>query len=850
MGKAALANADVPNTCSGAIQPDVVYPCSSLPVDSTNTYTFSLSQATDLVFVRVTATDGETLPFSVTGPGGSDANCQFIFFPTLQCTTSEAGTYMLQVQSAGIETAYTVTYTPLLSDATCTALTDGDVSFASPALTGTLVAGSNGNCYTLDQPVGTVLRTLIDGPNVTADIYDASGALVCGGVGDCTLTGAGPYRALVGTTDASASTYQWGLFRISNAIGCVAINPQPYGVVPDTNSTNRCRSLHVATAGLYQIDVVTADGSIQFGTIYDASGTQVCSSGGGPCELPAGDDALVLIGPLSNQPAFGVIFIAGSETRGCTPVSDTGFADGAATGSSTGTEDICLSLPTASGEADSIFNGLSENVTQPDVQVVDSTGAQVCENFDFGFDTCKLIGTAPFNIVLSFAGPGAYQILVQRADSASGCTNWPQSGYGGTPGVQVTLKASFRAACLAIPANQHSTGEMIDYTNTTNVLNAGMTVLDPTGTQVCLANSLGLCSLKSGVAYTAILSSPSAVDTYKLVRRDMSASATCGSPKKTAPAGPSNKLTLTSALDARCIRLTAAASDDLLMGVRTATGSDAGAVLFVADNAGKVLCRQFGVPCRVSGSTSYQVIVVASNFAGTSITAHLDTWRVGTSAGWASQCTAHQIGSAGFAPFSSTLTESRTGYCAVVSVRPSEVFGVYGVTSAPRPQAPWVSMLGSADWTGSDYCGNQNFGDLSFQCQVPPTSPGQAVLILYPFTTDLPVSFTVQGFCEANCVTAPAPPTITRVTPRAGKSGQVAELTVTGSGLTMGDQVSLTSNGSAVTAGESTPVIASADGTSLTVRLSLFGVNPGKYDVKVTTPTFATATLPTVFHVS
>src|SRR5215475_2302028 len=44
VGKAALAGTNVPDTCSGAIQPDTIYPCSSLPAGATNTYTFDLAQ--------------------------------------------------------------------------------------------------------------------------------------------------------------------------------------------------------------------------------------------------------------------------------------------------------------------------------------------------------------------------------------------------------------------------------------------------------------------------------------------------------------------------------------------------------------------------------------------------------------------------------------------------------------------------------------------------------------------------------------------------------------------------------------------------------------------------------------
>ena len=104
-----------------------------------------------------------------------------------------------------------------------------------------------------------------------------------------------------------------------------------------------------------------------------------------------------------------------------------------------------------------------------------------------------MTGTAPFHLVLSgrLSGSG-YQMLVQRTDSTAGCAAWPQSGFGGSYGAEVSLPADNLAKCLTIPAGQHSTGEMIDYENLTGQADAAVYVNDPAGNQICVGSFGGL----------------------------------------------------------------------------------------------------------------------------------------------------------------------------------------------------------------------------------------------------------------------------------------------------------------------------------------------------------------------
>ncbi|WP_370083672.1 hypothetical protein [Streptacidiphilus sp. MAP12-16] len=835
--RSAIAHSSVPDTCSGPITADTVYPCTTPSAGGTDTYTLTLPNATDLLLVRATSTGGNALPITINAPDSSVVTCQQPYgHQNSQCATAQAGTYTVRVQNGG--GAYTLAYTPLLSDASCTV---ADPSFSAPTLQGAVAASTTGNCYTLAMTSGSVLHVGLSSTpwqDLTVAVYDATGTQICiDDEGDCTLTGTAPYRVLASNDYGQAVTYFLQLNSVSQPQGCLTVTQQTYGTVPDSSSAVACRTLTVTTADQYQVYAATSQFGGISGTLYHPDGTAACTNSGSTCQLVPGTYDFVATEYPASTPPFGVVFIAADESRGCTATGDTGFASGPATGGFSGiAEEICLTLPTASGKSDYIFDQPTADGSNPQMQVVDATGAQQCPSASFNYATCQLTGTAPFRALLSAQeATGGYQLLLQRTDSSSGCAVWPQSGFGGSWGAEVSLTVSSYVKCLSIPANQHSVGEMIDYQNIANKVDGNITVNDPSGKQICIGFSTAICSYAPGVAYTALVEGVKLTgsDTYKVVRRDVSRTASCSTPASTTVGGPSTGFLLTSALDAVCVRITAAATDKIWTSARANVPAPAGAVLEVADATGSIICRQWGVSCQVTGSTSYQVIVIASGYAGITIPARVDTWRVGTAAGWASECTAHQLSANGFAPQNGSLTETSTGYCAVVQMPTSELLGV-GIVTPTHTGSPWVSMYDNADWTnGIGICniggGGNNF---SFQCQTPSSTTDQAVMMVTPGNSPTPIDYVMQGVCERNCATPPAAVTLNSLSPAVGPAGTQNQVVVHGTGLNLGTELDLASNGTVVSNYQVNQVVsASPDGTSLTVLLSTAGLTPGKYDL-------------------
>lgn len=834
--RAALARTNVPNTCSGPIQPDTVYPCATPSGTGTDTLTLSLPNTTDLLLFRILDTSGNQLSFTLTAPGGGTVSCQQPSFNQMpQCPTSLKGTYTLQVQNGG--GSYTLAYQPLLSDPSCTA---ADPSFATPALTASLTAGGVGACYKLAMTAGQILHANSTSANqdLLVTVYDSTGAQVCfDDQGDCPLTGTGPYFVEADAVSADAITYNLELNNITHPQGCLPGPQLTYGSAPDTSSANRCRTLTVAAAGQYQVYAVSPQDGLVTSALYQPDGTVACtstySSTAPTCQLAVGSYNLVA-DPYPGSPAdVGAVFIAADESRGCKATGDSDFASGPATGTFTGVgEEICLTLPSAAGHAVYLFNQPATGGFSPQLEVVDATGAQICQGNGNLFTNCALTGTAPFRIILSGQlANGGYRVLAQATDSTKGCAVWPQSGFGGSFGATVTLTQVKDAACLSIPASQHSTGEMIDYSNLKNVVDAAIYVYDPTGKSICVGASTAICSYQPGVTYTALLiSSTGQKDTYHLVRRDVSSTARCSAPASTVPGGPSTTLELTSDLDTHCLQVTGPAADKFSFDVRSAAPNSAGAVLQVTDASGALVCGQFTEFCHATGSTSYQLLVTALGYQGIAITAHVDAWLVGTASGWAPSCLAHQLsGATGWAPIQAKMSEAAAGFCAVLDVQANQETVIYSPSSTGTGvDQPFMMLESAADWSSNQQICSE--GQPFVACEVlTNTPPGQYALLAYPFQMPLPTTLSFQGVCRFGCPSPPANPIITSVNPATGPAGSVNTLVVGGTDLNLGVQVEFASNANVVAT--ATPVSLGAGGKALTVLVNTQGVIPGTYDV-------------------
>ncbi|WP_280688621.1 MULTISPECIES: hypothetical protein [unclassified Kitasatospora] len=854
----ALQQSTPTGPCPATLDPQTVAGC-AVGAYQTASFSITLPQQTDLVLIQAVAAQGTLYPVLVAPDGTTKVTCDSPFgagygYGVLRCPTAQAGTYSLQVKDgSGTQNGISVSYLPLLSATGCKTVAATDRTLGAPTVfPGSLPVASAGDCYTLDLAAGDVLRSYANIYRVTQTVYDATGKQVCtdqsnpGNGLDCRLTGSAPFRVTVQQPSGAAQDYSYSAARLSQPEGCTLVQPQAFGTTPDLSSTARCRTLRVSDATHYSFGPVST-GTAPSGGLFTPDGTAlVANCSLGACDLTPGDYTWAVQASNTTAGAFGMFLYSATENRGCVATGDEGLANGPATGTFAGPgEQFCLTLPTAAGNGLYLLNQPPSGGADVAVEIDDAGGAKQCTNGGYVYSVCKLTGTAPFHAVVSGTPGTAYRLAIQRTGDSAGCTAWPQSGFDGSWGAQVSLTATVSQACLSLPAGQHAAAEMIDFASGKNQLNASVHVVDPNGTEVCatVGSSTTTCQLAAGVSYTAMLVGVGGADTYKVVHRDISPTATCTTPASTAVGGPSTPYDLTSDLDARCLRVSGATTDKFWLSART-LGSryDPGTLVMVVDANGKSACTQFGTACRVTGSTSYVALVLASGYNGTTIHTNVDAWKVGSAAGWAPECAANPVSVDGFALRSGVLNESSTGYCAVVDMTADQAFNVYGTSSSPGPNEPFLTLIGSSDWV--DYnmtyqCVNM-LGTFGARCAAPHTGTvGQAVLVLSAAQAATPVEYSMQGTCDTNC-TRPPLQTPTGISPATGTAGTQHQAVLQGTGLTLGTKMWLAKNGTRQTV--LTPLSVSADGTSLDVLVNTNGLAPGSYDLALDTVGYTSGT--------
>ncbi|MFF1414455.1 hypothetical protein ACFVX6_32485 [Streptomyces sp. NPDC058289] len=834
-----LVQADPSGPCPAALKPHEIVDC-AVPSGTTARIALTLPQQKDLVLIQAVSAQGSLYP-RLLAPDGSAVTCEPVRPFTegaLRCPTTTAGTYTLTLlNNSSNETGASVAYTPLLSTTACIPVGAADSKLGAPTLfQRSLRAGSSGDCYTLGLAANDVLRSHATSYQVLESVYDAAGKEICSSLNregdalDCTLTGPAPYRVSVLVPYGAAGTYAFTAARFSKPEGCPVVEPQAYGASPDLTSTVRCRVLRVPSAGPYTYAPVST-GSAPYGFLYTAAGTDVADCAKG-CTLAAGDYTWAAIPGSADNSAFGMSFHSTKETRGCTATRDSGLVSGPATGTFGGPgQQLCLTLPTATGKGVYLLDRAPADGARADAVVYDAAGVQQCEGSREV--VCKLTGTAPFRVALSGDASKAYGLVVHRTGESAGCVPWPQTTFGSSTGGQVKLTAEIGQACLSVPADKHSAAEVIDYTNHQNRLNATVRIVDPQGNVACASgdSTIAVCRMTPGTPYTALLAGWGGADTYTLVRRDVSPTGTCTAPASTKVGGPSVPFDLTSSLDARCVRVPAAATDKMLLTARTLGGRSETTATIVLDAAGNVVCGQYAISCKITGSTSYVMVMTAFGYEDKPIHTNVDTWKVGTAAGWAPECTANRVSPEGFPARSAVLSESSTAYCAVLDIKGGQGFDVVGTSSATNGEAPLTDLISASEWNNRlphQYSCQGSMGRFEVNCMASHGAPAtRAVLLVSPHKASTPVEFTMQGVCDTGC-TPPAAQLPTGISPAASATGTRTQAVVSGTGLTLGTKLNLVGGGHERPL---VPVSVNAEGTALNVQVDATDLPPAVYDL-------------------
>ncbi|WP_030784708.1 hypothetical protein [Streptomyces sp. NRRL S-920] len=761
------------------------------------------------------------------------------------CDLPEAGDYTVRVSNNGWEDADTaVTVVPLGGTRGCAESVG--TSWDIPTAPRTAVSALQVGCQPFDAEPGDRVR-LTHGSEVygdsTAWITDATGDRICAapeeGENSCVLPGKGPYRVLSRVTYTERgfpAAYAVKVRRLNDAEGCPSAPVRPYGPLEAQEFTKTpCFTVTAEKAGRYLIDSVNGKTVTEKPVrVYDSAGKTVCRTTDDGCRLPsAGTYTAVLDGPSPfHDTPSGLIVLDSASGNGCVK-ADMGSHRGEL--SADGQYD-CLELAAPENARVAALTALDASGVDPAVEVLDSEGVRRCGAERLAAGDCALTGAAPYRALVHADGnprTGPYALALHRTDAANDCPVLPAGSFTADG-----AKASFSTGngvfsrCLTIPADTHSSNEVLQLVATSGDVPAKFSVLDSTGKRVCernaTTNGWAVCPLTPGKAHTVLVTGRDKAADYTLTRRDVTSTASSAGCAKTSAAkvgGPSVRGPYDAPGSLRCHQVTTSAADDVLhVDVRDALGT---ANIMVLDGDGAMKCSWRNRSCAVTGSTTHQVLVQTPANLKAAPEYRLDALRVATAEGPAAECAKVPSIAYGYGPVTGTLDESRTAVCAVLPTSRNDSFEaeISDTTGSPEEAVP---ALYNSSWTNG--CYGVDPGD--YLCGVnesPDTPKKPSVLVLGLPEKASATSYRATLTCR-NGRCGDDRTTITEVTPAKAPGGSKPTLTVKGTAISPQATVRLSQAGRTLTA-RTTSV--SADYSTLKASLDLTDVPAGTWNISV-----------------
>ncbi|WP_342787954.1 Tat pathway signal protein [Streptomyces alboniger] len=761
------------------------------------------------------------------------------------CDLPEAGDYTVRVSNNGWEEADTAVTVVPLGDTRGCAESVG-TSWDRPTDPRTAVSALQVGCQPFDAEPGDRVR-LTHGSEVYGDsaawITDATGHRICDapeeGENSCVLPGKGPYRVLSRVTYTEKgfpAAYAVKVRRLNNAQGCPSSPVRPYGPLEAQEFTKTpCFTVTAEKAGRYLIDSVNGKTATEKPVrVYDSSGKTVCRTTDDGCHLPtAGTYTAVLDGPSPfHDTPSGLVVLDSASGRGCVK-ADMGSHRGEL--SADGQYD-CLELATPENARVAALTALDASGVDPAVEVLDSEGVRRCGAERLAAGDCALTGTAPYRALVHADGnprTGPYAVALHRTDAANDCPVLPAGSFtaDGAKAAFSTGNGVF-SRCLTIPADAHSSREVLQLVATSGDVPARFSVLDSAGKRVCeryaTTNGWVVCPLTPGTAHTVLVTGRDKAAEYTLTRRDVTSTASSAGCAKTSAAkvgGPSVKGPYDTPGSLRCHQVTTSAAGDVLhVDVRDALGT---ANIMVLDGDGAMECSWRNRSCAVTGSTTHQVLVQTPANLKAAPEYRLDALRVATADGPAAECAKVPSVAYGYGPVTGTLDESHTAVCAVLPTSRNDFFDaeISDTTGSPEKAVP---ALYNSSWTNGCYGVSRG----GYQCGVnesPDTPKKPSVLVLGLPEKASATSYRATLKCSsARCGDEKV--TVTGLTPTTAPSGTKPTLTVTGTALHPDFTVRLTQARKTLTA---TTKSVSADNRRLKATLDLTDIPAGEWHISV-----------------
>ncbi|GAA3568154.1 hypothetical protein [Kribbella ginsengisoli] len=588
--------------CGGAISWYTVVSCAGIEDGQEHAYTLPSLEAPDRLLFRMSEANPDARVVGhLTAPDGTQ--CIFSPFPDVrECAVGEAGTYRITVDSDG-SSAYTLSVASIRSSA-CTPLSAADLSPTAPGRTGDLAATTVGDCYQFAGVADDIVQ--IGGGTEIVTIYDAGATEVCGSrfyqPTSCTMTGTGPYRALVLQPRENQTAYTLRLAKLNDATGCPALAVAPFGT-PGTATVGgtlapeatTCRSVTLS-AGRHAIRTYSEAGG--FGdpvtfSFYDHAGRSLCDgSSRDSCEIPADGTYLLEIGNYRDQAlAFGASVIALRDTRGCAPEVGTDWNLPVLSKPNTVALQLdCQPIKAVAGDRLMIRSG-----DPASVRVVDRDGVATCER-SWGQQECVLEGTGPYRVLSTGnSDSGEYQLDFGRLTNPAGCAPLALTKFGVAP-----------------PAGPDGSRcrELTVTTPATYMIESGMTQGDEVtqrkpaygtdGLHAC--ENLARCSLQAG-QYFVITPQTARIAAFPVTATD-------GCVPQPADAFTPVRGTMTSYAQFDCVQLNAPAGAVLLPIEPSGADLTSGVVL---DATGAELClrERDDNPCKLTGTAPFRALLTS-----------------------------------------------------------------------------------------------------------------------------------------------------------------------------------------------------------------------------------------------
>ncbi|MEV7372371.1 hypothetical protein AB0O51_15990 [Streptomyces sp. NPDC090301] len=651
--------------------------------------------------------DGEANISSTLYSGADTVACDTTY-PRVTCDLAR-GTYTLRLTNHAWAGELRVSVVPLMAGPVCPRIA-GTAYDAAPA-TGRVTNPLGVICHAFDAVPGERITTEFRLPTYSSDnqyihwITDDTGKRICpqwneDGTEGCVLpSGTGGYRLLAQVRRAGSgfpATYRLALRRLSNPAGCAPVSVGTYGTAPvQVSPPTGCRSFTPTTSGRYEISGTTQSGRISPVVVYTADGSRLVCDEGSDCRLTVG----ISYALISNDT---VQVLNRSSTDGCTDDLTLASVHRGTIGAVGEVDCQYLALP--QGAKVSVLRDEAARV-----EVRDSRGTALCDDWDLGEGFCTLSGTAPYRLLAdgrySDKTTGDYHLIVRRTDAPNTCRAFLAGDFT-ADSAQMTVRTGEGdfADCLTIPADSHSAQEILRVQRITGDADPLVTVFDPRGKRVCAIGpgyGYGVtCTLTPDLAHTVLVQGSDSPAEYALTRMDVTATARgCAATPATAPGGPSTGGVPAAPGGFRCHQVTTADAGDVLhLNVRDSEHT-ARLGVFAADGA--VVCEYSTTACAATGSTVYQAVVMVERGEPAAPAYRLDALRFATAGGPAPECVKVPSISYGFGPLSGALSEEKSAICAVLPTATGDRFDLAFTPEVAYNLLPGTWLYDRADLTST-----------------------------------------------------------------------------------------------------------------------------------------------------